>query len=175
MSFEWVTRKDERVEAVIQHPTLSRQLRIMAENIRDQPTGVHAHVTVGYGDPQDGAFDLIEDDTFNLGRMRERNFLADAVIVGILNKHNHETEEDARLSTDRDALKVWKPTARGWLRDFCGDAWTQHVGHFRSQWRTGTEESRPPRWLMPPWALLDASMILFGREGGGKSTVMYIW
>ena len=176
MTFEWVERKDERVEAVIQHPTLSRQVRIMAENIRDQQTGVHAHVTVGYGDPQDGAFDLIEDDTFNLGRRADRNGFASAVAEGLVYRHNGETPEEGRLPPTRsEPGKVFVHTVKGWMRDFCGDAWTQHVGHFRSQWRTGTEESRPPRWLMPPWALLDASMILFGREGGGKSTVMYIW
>ncbi len=176
MTFDWIERKDERIEAVVTHPGLSREVRLMAENIRDQQTGVHAHVTVGYGDPQNGRFDLIEDDTFNLGRRTDRNGFASAVAEGLVYRHNRETAEEARMpNTKSEPGRVFLQEVRTWMRDFCGDAWGQHVGHFRSQWRTGTEEARPPRWLLNPWALLDASMILFGREGGGKSTIMTIW
>ena len=176
MTFEWVERKDEAVEAVVVHPGLNRQVRLMAENIRDQQTGVHAHVTVGYGDPQDGRFDLIDDDTFNLGRRPDRTSFANAVAEGLTMRHNGESSEEAQLAHWKTPVgKVFQMTVREWMRDFCGDVWTRHVAHFRSQWRVGTIEPRPPRWFMRPWALQDASMILFGREGGGKSTIMYIW
>ena len=177
MTIEWIPRHDENVEAVVKHPGLSRQVRILAENIRDQPTGVHAHVVVGYGDPQNGRFDLIEDDTFNLGRMKDRNPLASAAAAGFVLWHNRDDSGLPEMPNNlrSEPGKLFVGTVREWLRDFCADAWNQHIGHFRAEWTAGSAEPRPPRWLMKPWSLQDGSVILFGREGGGKSNIMLVW
>ena len=127
-------------------------LRYVAEDIRREKTGVHAHVSITINHL------LLASDNFNVERDPERVRLANSAY-----KH---LDTDA-YSLDRAEMPA--NTAKHALDVFCIGLWNELVGLQVGGQMEGNPNAQPADRLVGDYILRDAGSILFAPPGFGKS------
>lgn len=127
-------------------------LRLIADNVRRERTGVHARVTLKLDDL------LLGYDTFNLGRSEERLRLAKAATSQLPDGYQNVANADyVRARLDAFAMECW-------------DAIVGSDGNPWSECDDATISKKTEFWARP-FVLKEGGAILFASPGAGKSYI----
>jgi len=124
-------------------------VRFSAAKIRQERTGIHAHVQI-----QLGAFTL-GWGTINVDKDEDRTKLSNSAYKQL--NGTGATYTTAWLKKDLD--------------DFCRGLWDEHVGQHVPEKFAGALVREAPRFLLDPFVLEAGSTILFAPPGRGKSYI----
>ena len=127
-----------------------------ASNIRNERTGVHATVSIGFREKGRGAIPL-DEDTYNVGRREERERLVNSIykkspIKAVLESSGYDS---ARMSMD--------------LMLFQRGLWSFEIGSQEAERRGGTNERKYKQFVIEPFVVDGGGTIIFAPPGRGKS------
>ena len=136
--------------------TESLDIIYQASNVRNERTGVHATVSVGFREHGRGAIPL-DEDTYNVGRREDRERLVNAIykkdaIKEILLANGYE---HARMSMD--------------LMLFQRGLWSFEIGNQEAELRGGAHERTHKAFVINPFVVEGGGTIIFAPPGRGKS------
>jgi hypothetical protein len=129
-------------------------IRIKAENIRQERTGVHASVGIHIESGADKKETLLASDEFNVTRHRERVTLANAAF-GMMNTQAKEEYSEAFMKQD--------------LMNFCVGLWDAHIQPLIATSEAGDATGKPLTFLAKPHIVEGGGTILFAPPGRGKT------
>jgi len=138
------------VFATISPNGANQTIKLRADSIRSERTGIHAAISVFYDTTR------LAYDTFNVTRNEERNRLAKDAHTGL--------SATCQKAYPREALK-------NDLDNFCASVWDvwQEREPAIEIWTDKDEEPVPPKWLLEPFVLENQPNILFGERSSVKS------
>lgn len=160
---EYVAPAEKRLSAYVlqpdgtifaDRPLLIGSISFEAVGIRKDRFGVHATVTLSYGDR------ILADDTFNVQGDGNRTRLAKSAHL-MLNEVEADGYAHLELKRDLDA--------------FCRGLFKASVGAVAVTYSQGTEPYYGPELYLGHYITKDAGTIIYGRGGGGKSTMALGW
>jgi len=127
-----------------------------AANVRNERTGVHATVSIGFREKGRGAIPL-DEDTYNVGRREDRERLVNAIykkeaIKDILAANGYD---HARMSMD--------------LMLFQRGLWSFEIGNQEAELRGGANERTHKAFVINPFVVEGGGTIIFAPPGRGKS------
>lgn len=127
-----------------------------AANVRNERTGVHATVSIGFRERGRGAIPL-DEDTYNVGRREERERLVNAIfkkdaMKAILTANGYDA---ARMSMD--------------LMLFQRGLWQYEIGSQEAERRGGANERTYKQFVINPFVVEGGGTIIFAPPGRGKS------
>ena len=136
--------------------TESLDIIYQASNVRNERTGVHATVSVGFREHGRGAIPL-DEDTYNVGRREDRERLVNAIykkdaIKEILLANGYE---HARMSMD--------------LMLFQRGLYSFEIGSQEAERRGGSNERLQKSFVIDPFVVEGGGTIIFAPPGRGKS------
>jgi hypothetical protein len=127
-----------------------------AANVRNERTGVHATISIGFRERGRGAIPL-DEDTYNVGRREERERLVNAIykkeaMKAILTANGYDS---ARMSMD--------------LMLFQRGLWQFEIGSQEAERRGGANERTYKQFVINPFVVEGGGTIIFAPPGRGKS------
>lgn len=127
-----------------------------ASNIRNERTGVHATISIGFRESGRGAVPL-DEDTYNVGRREERERLVNGIykrnaLKAILESSNYDS---ARMSMD--------------LMLFQRGLWQYEIGSQEAERRGGVTQRSFKPFVINPFVVDGGGTIIFAPPGRGKS------
>tara|TARA_R110002020_G_scaffold449253_2_gene662308 strand:+ start:3512 stop:4747 length:1236 start_codon:yes stop_codon:yes gene_type:complete len=125
-------------------------LKIRAEDIRKQPTGVHAKVTFAYEDR------ILAYSTFNIDRDEDRLRLSNSAF-NMLPPPIRELSDKGVLKHNFDL--------------FCKEGYSVWLNTQKAAYLVPLSEREAPSFLLKPYIIRGGGTILFGPPGRGKSYV----
>ena len=136
--------------------TDSIEVIYQAANVRNERTGVHATVSIGFREKGRGAIPL-DEDTYNVGRREDRERLVNAIykkeaIKDILAANGYD---HARMSMD--------------LMLFQRGLWSFEIGNQEAELRGGAHERTHKAFVINPFVVEGGGTIIFAPPGRGKS------
>ena len=126
-------------------------VRILAEGLRREKTGIHARITIAYGSV------LLAHDQFNIERDPERGRLSRSAHSQL----PQEAKQHISIETMQKALNF-----------FCWKAWDIWVEGDTASYMVGLEHRGPTQFLLKPYIVKGGGTILFAPPGTGKSWVL---
>ncbi len=143
-------RDDDSIYWEYRVPDLELVLRIYARDIRKQPSGIHAIISLELK-RQKLAWGLI-----NVERDEDRVRLSNSA-YGKIDKYLKEAGHlpAARIKTLLD--------------NFCFGLWGSKLGEFAPAFMSGSVQSQPTRFVLPPYIVEGGGTILFAHPKKGKS------
>lgn len=133
------------------------KIRIRAEDVRRERTGVHAFISIDLLTPETAI--LLENDTLNVGRREDRMRLANAAwkLLG----------ETLQSYYAQEFLQHA-------LIEFCGGLWNAHLEALRAEDVEGDPNTPAAATLVEHLILAEAGTICFAPPGQGKSFLLQI-
>ncbi len=127
-----------------------------ASNVRNERTGAHATVAIGFREPNRGAIPL-DEDTYNVGRREDRERLVNAIykrpaLKALLEAADYD---NARMSMD--------------LMLFQRGLWQFEIGAQEAERRGGTNQRTYKPFVINPYIVEGGGTIIFAPPGRGKS------
>jgi hypothetical protein len=136
------------------------ELVLIADDVRNASTGIHAKVSVGKRRRKPNKSYIIDNDTFNIGRRDERNRLANS------------TWKEGFAPLDGQPELLSQMDMRQYLMRFTDAVYPAIQGEIKAILVLG--DTTPIEYIARPHIVTDGGTILFGPGGAGKSTTALV-
>jgi len=149
-------QRDENGNIQVIIPADGLSVIYQATNVRNERTGVHATVSIGFRENGRGAVPM-DEDTYNVGRREERERLVNGIFKKVAMKTILETAkyDQSRMGMD--------------LMLFQRGLWSFEIGMQEAERRGGAKERTFKPFVINPYVVEGGGTIIFAPPGRGKS------